>query len=93
MLDLISKVFGRGEQTSAGAAKERLRLVLVHDRVGGEPQFLASLKEDLLAVISRYMEVEDADEMIRIETRPDQVALVVDVPVRSMKRAVVTSAR
>lgn len=92
MLDLISKVFGR-EQASAGVAKERLRLVLVHDRVGGEPQFLNNLKEELLAVITRYLEVEDADQAVRIETRTDQVALVVDLPVRSMKRAAVSSAR
>jgi cell division topological specificity factor len=92
MLELISRVFGR-EQASAGVAKERLRLVLVHDRGVGEPQFLNSLKEELMAVIKRYLEVDDDDQAVRIETRSDQVALVVDIPVRSMKRATVSGVR
>jgi cell division topological specificity factor len=92
MLDLISKVFGR-EQASAGVAKERLRLVLVHDRMSGEPQFLEQLKEELLAVISRYLEIEDGNQVVRIETDAQQVALVATIPVRRMKRAAVSSPR
>lgn len=88
MLDLIAKVFGR-DSSSAVIAKERLRLVLVHDRTNVSPQFLESLKEDLIAVISRYMEIETDSMDVTLQTGENQVALVANIPVRRMKRAAV----
>jgi cell division topological specificity factor len=88
MLDLIAKVFGR-DSTSADIAKERLRLVLVHDRTNVSPQFLESLKEELMAVISRYMEIDEDSMDVTLQSGENQVALVANIPVRRMKRAAV----
>lgn len=88
MLDLISRVFGR-DNASADVAKERLRLVLVHDRTNVSPQFLESLKEELISVISRYMEIEEDNMDVTLQTAQNQVALVANIPVRRMKRAAV----
>jgi cell division topological specificity factor len=88
VLDLIAKVFGR-DSSSAVIAKERLRLVLVHDRTNVSPQFLESLKEDLIAVISRYMEIETDSMDVTLQSGENQVALVANIPVRRMKRAAV----
>lgn len=92
MLDLIAKVFGR-DTSSADIAKERLRLVLVHDRADVSPQFLESLKEELIAVISRYMEIEEDGMDVTLQKGENQVALVANIPVRRMKRAAVGSGR
>lgn len=88
MLDLISRVFGR-DSASADVAKERLRLVLVHDRADVSPQFLEALKEELIAVISRYMEIEEDAMDVAFQKGQHQVALVANIPVRRMKRAAV----
>lgn len=88
MLDLISRVFGR-DNASASVAKERLRLVLVHDRTNVSPQFLEALKEDLISVISRYMEIEEESMDVTLQTAENQVALVANIPVRRMKRTAV----
>jgi len=88
VLDLIAKVFGR-DSSSADIAKERLRLVLVHDRTNVSPQFLESLKEELIAVISRYMEIETESMDVTLQSGENQVALVANIPVRRMKRAAV----
>lgn len=88
MLDLISRVFGR-ENSSADIAKERLRLVLVHDRTNVSPQFLEALKEELISVISRYMEIEEENMDVTLQSGANQVALVANIPVRRMKRAAV----
>ncbi|HWI65312.1 MAG TPA: cell division topological specificity factor MinE [Symbiobacteriaceae bacterium] len=88
MLDLIAKVFGR-DSSSADIAKERLRLVLVHDRTNVSPQFLEELKEELIAVISRYMEIETDHMDVTLQSGENQVALVANIPVRRMKRAAV----
>lgn len=92
MLELIAKVFGR-ESASADIAKERLRLVLVHDRTNVSPQFLEALKEELIAVISRYMEIEEESMDVTLQSGENQVALVANIPIRRMKRAAVGSGR
>lgn len=85
MLDLLGRLFGR--ESSKDVAKERLRLVLVHDRSEMSPQLLESLKEDLLRVIGEYMEIDPEGFLVDLETRESQVALVANIPVRRMKRA------
>jgi cell division topological specificity factor len=92
LLDLIAKVFGR-DASSADIAKERLRLVLVHDRTNVSPQFLESLKEELIAVISRYMEIDTENMDVTLQREQNQAALVANIPVRSMKRAAVGGGR
>lgn len=88
MLDLINKVFGR-DTTSAEVAKERLRLVLVHDRTNVSPRFLESLKEELIAVISKYMEIDENGMEVSLSSGENQVALMANIPVRRMKKSAV----
>jgi len=64
LLDFITRIFNRDSNASKNVAKERLRLVLVHDRANVSPQLLQELKADLIKVISNYMEIdEDALEV------------------------------
>lgn len=86
MLDLIARVFGK-ESPSAEVARERLRLVLVHDRASVSPQFLERLKEDLIRVISEYMEIDTEQLDVHLSTEQNQAALVANIPVRRVKRA------
>lgn len=86
MLDLLARVFGR-DNSSAQVAKERLRLVLVHDRSSVSPKMVEALKEELIAVISRYMEIDEAGMDVALTTGENQAALVANIPVRRMKRS------
>ncbi len=88
MLELIARVFGR-DSASADIAKERLRLVLVHDRTNVSPQFLENIKEELIAVISRYMEIDEAHMDVNLQSGENQATLVANIPVRRMKRTAV----
>ena len=58
MLDIF-KVFSNESKTSKSVAKERLKLVLVHDRVDCSPQLLDMIKDDILKVIANYAEIEE----------------------------------
>jgi cell division topological specificity factor len=50
---------------SASIAKERLKIVLAHERAGNRaPDFLPILQKELLAVVGRYVEI--SEEMIRV---------------------------
>ena len=44
--------FNNNSNTSKNVAKERLKLVLVHDRIDCSPQLLEAIKDDILKVIS-----------------------------------------
>lgn len=71
---------------SATSAKERLQLVLVHDRTDLTPGQLDELKDDLLKAISKYIEIDP--EAVRIELEKDgrEQRLVADIPLKHMPR-------
>ena len=86
MLEFISRMLGKESASSKTVAKERLRLVLVHDRASISPAMLNSLKEDLIKVISKYMEIDEAALEFNLLQDDHEVALVANIPVLKMKR-------
>ena len=57
--------FFRKRTESASVAKERLQIVLAHERAGrNAPDFLPLLQKEILAVVAKYLDV--SDEMIKI---------------------------
>jgi len=90
LLEFITKLFGR-DSGSKNVAKERLRLVLVHDRASISPQMLEELKLDLIQVISNYMIIDEANLEVSLDSSGNTVALVANIPVKGMKRAAGTA--
>lgn len=71
---------------SATSAKERLQLVLVHDRTDLTPGQLEALKDDLLKVISKYIEIDPDSVQIGLERDGREQRLVADIPIRATTR-------
>lgn len=71
---------------SATSAKERLQLVLVHDRTDLTTAQLESLKDDLLKAISRYIDIDPDAVKIGVERDGRSQRLVADIPLRSVAR-------
>jgi len=86
LLDFISRMLGKDSTASKNVAKERLRLVLVHDRASISPHMLNQLKEDLIRVISNYMEIDESAMEIDLSQDEREVALVANIPIMKMKR-------
>ena len=86
MLDFITRIFSR-DGNSKNVAKERLRLVLVHDRADISPQLMEDLKSDLVKVISKYMEIDVNSLEFSLDSNDNQVALIANIPVKKMKRS------
>ena len=90
MFDLF-KAFSTESKTSKNVAKERLKLVLVHDRVDCSPQLLSMIKDDILKVICNYAEIEeDGLEIKMSKTRSENgdraiSALVANIPLKNLK--------
>lgn len=76
--------FFRSRKSSAEDAKERLQLVLVHDRTNLPPAALEALKDDLIAAISKYVEIEAQSVQISIERQGRSQRLVADIPLRAV---------
>jgi len=85
MTRLWERLFGRGGG-SAGQARERLSLVLVHDRVDLKPDVLDKMKDDLIAVISRYVEIDAAAVKIEMEHQGRQQRLIADIPLKASRK-------
>ncbi|HHT73481.1 MAG TPA: cell division topological specificity factor MinE [Firmicutes bacterium] len=85
MLEFLGRLLGTSDGSKT-KAKERLRLVLVHDRSSLSPGLLESLKEDLIKVISKYMDIDESGLEVNLDKSDDSVALVANIPVKNVKR-------
>lgn len=85
MASFIDRLFRRGP-SSADQAKERLKLVLIHDRTDLPPGMLDDIKDELISVISRHVDIDPS--AVRIEMTQDgrEQRLIADIPVRSTRR-------
>lgn len=86
MLEFLLRFFGRDTTSSKKIAKERLRLVLVHDRAGVSPHLLEALKNDLISVISEYLDIDTTGLEVSFTQDNDSVALVANIPIIRVKR-------
>jgi cell division topological specificity factor len=80
-MGFLDRYFRRREPSSREIAKERLQLVLVHDRVNISPGMLARMKDELITVISRYVEIEPDGVEVTFTQGRRQSRLVADIPV------------
>ncbi|HWP35032.1 MAG TPA: cell division topological specificity factor MinE [Thermodesulfobacteriota bacterium] len=62
-------------------AKNRLQVVLVHDRAGISPRALESFRNDLVGVISRYFEIDQQALSITVRAVDDYHTLLVNTPI------------
>jgi cell division topological specificity factor len=83
-MSLFDRFFGR--KSSADNAKERLQLVLIHDRTDLTPAELDSLKDDLIATISRHVEIDAQSMRIGVEHDGRSQRLVADIPLKAARR-------
>jgi cell division topological specificity factor len=85
MSSFFESLFGR-EKKSANQAKERLKLVLIHDRTDLTPTMMASMKDELIEVISRYVEIDPRAVHIAMQQEGREQRLVADIPLRPVRR-------
>ena len=84
MADWLSKITGR--PSSADAAKERLKLVLIHDRTDINPDVMEKLKDELLNVISHHVEIEPNSVKISMMHEGREQRLIADIQLKPHDR-------
>ena len=79
--EFIDKLLRR-QPASAETAKERLQLVLAHDRSDLNPELLEQMRREILEVVARYVEIDLAQGDVSLETEDRVTALVANLPIR-----------
>ena len=88
-MDLF-RVFSN-KATPKDVAKDRLRLILIHDRGDISPETLDKIRAEILEVISKYIEIEAEDVDISvnrseaIEGSEGGPALVANIPIKNIR--------
>ncbi len=89
-MDFLSSLFSK-KTSSKDVAKDRLKLVLIHDRVNCSTQILEMLKNDILKVISNYMEIDDDELDFQIthtstDNNENIPVLYANIPIKNMRK-------
>ncbi len=82
-MGFLDQLFGRKQATSSSVAKERLLTVLVNDRVKLTPAMMEAMRKEIVAVISRYVDIADPNAIDVSLMRGEQSDhLKADIPLR-----------
>jgi cell division topological specificity factor len=85
-MSIIQRLFGSRKPATAHVAKERLQIVLAHERAGrNAPDFLPLLQQEVLAVVAKYLEVEEDMIKIHLEKSGETSVLEINVELDKAK--------
>ena len=84
MFDFLSKMFNK--EKSGSVAKERLQLVLIHDRNDIAPETLNALRVEMIQTIKKYLDIDEGGIEIELNREDRPVALVASIPLKNMER-------
>jgi cell division topological specificity factor len=79
-MNFLRKLISRGEPSSSEVAKQRLQLVLIHDRANISPGLLGLIKDEIISVISRHIEIDRNGVEINLSQQGRESRLVADIP-------------
>ena len=80
-MSLLSFLLGEKKKTAA-VAKERLQIILAHERAGrnaSAPDYLPALQRDLVAVIGKYIPINPDDIKVHLERQDNLEVLEVKI--------------
>ena len=76
-------IFRRRENSGQDIAAQRLRLVLAHDRANISPGMLETLKDEIIAVISKHLDIEAEKVQVNFTEDQRETRLIADIPIQS----------
>ena len=79
--DILTKLLRR-QESSANTARERLQLVLAHDRTDLSPDLLDQMRREILEVVAKYVEIDIDEGAVSLETEDRMTALVANLPIK-----------
>ncbi len=82
----LDRLFGKKE-TSSNVAKQRLQMVLIHDRSDISPGIIEQIKDEIIEVIARRLSVDSDNVVINLTQTAKESRLVAEIPLQSSRVA------
>lgn len=79
----LFNIFRHRTDTGQEIAAQRLRLVLAHDRANISPGMLAMLKDEIIAVITKHLNIDPTQIQVNLTENQRETRLVADIPLSS----------
>lgn len=87
IIDFLEMLFPRSsDKKSSFKAKERLQMVLAHDRATITPDLISSMRREILEVVARYVDVDIKEMEFGLENNQRITTLIANLPIRQVKR-------
>ncbi len=84
--EILERLFaGRGHATSRTKVKQRLKFILAHDRAAITPQMFEAMRQEIVQVISKYVELDEDCIDIALETDRRSTAVIANLPIRAIR--------
>ncbi len=83
ILELLERIFPNlNDRNSGTEVKNRLKLVLAHDRAAIAPEILEQMRQEIMAVVSKYVELDNDAMEISLDSSDRTTVLVANFPIR-----------
>ena len=87
IIDFLEVIFPRNSDANSGQkAKERLQVVLAHDRATITPEIIEAMRQEILDVVARYVDVDREEMEFGLENSQRITSLIANFPIRKVKR-------
>lgn len=82
----LEMFFLKKKSNSRNQAKNRLQLIIAHDRTSINPDIMQAMREEILDVVARYVEVDPEEMEFSLSNDRRLTALTANLPIRQIKR-------
>lgn len=84
---LLEMLFPWNNNTNSRShAKSRLKLIIAHDRASINPDMMEAMREEILDVVARYVEVDREEMEFSLSNDQRMTSLTANLPIRQIKR-------